>query len=206
MGPDLRLGQVPKNSENVQNLSILHGFIKASLFPFSTNFQLLLRSANLPHKRMGIALRLSHVLWNYENDQNLAVCHSYFNASLFPFSTNLQLLLRLANLPHKRMGLDLRLGHVCGILRTIKIQQFVTVISTQVCFPFLLICSYYYAWQIYHTKECVQTYVWVKFCEILKTFKIQLFVTVLIKQVCFPFILICSYYYAYQIYHTNACV
>ena len=34
LGLDQRMGQVSSNFEIVQNLAILHGFIKASLFPF----------------------------------------------------------------------------------------------------------------------------------------------------------------------------
>ena len=75
MGLDLRLGQVSWNSENVQNLAVCHGFIKTSLFPFSTNLQLLLGLANLPHKRIGLDQRLGQVSWNFENVQNLAVWH-----------------------------------------------------------------------------------------------------------------------------------
>ena len=38
-----RLGKVSWNSENVQNLTVLHGIIKDSLFPFYTILLLLLR-------------------------------------------------------------------------------------------------------------------------------------------------------------------
>ena len=61
MGVDQRLGQVSSNFENVQNLAILHGFIKASLFAFYTNLYLLLRLAYLQHKWMGLDLRLGQV-------------------------------------------------------------------------------------------------------------------------------------------------
>ena len=37
LGLDQRLGQISSNSENVQNLAVLHDFIKASLFRFYTN-------------------------------------------------------------------------------------------------------------------------------------------------------------------------
>ena len=151
------------NSQNVQNLAILHGFIKASLFPFSNNFQLLLRLVNLPHKRMGLDLRLGQVLWNSENDQNLAVCHGYFNASLFSFSTNLQLLCAQQIYHTKKWVQTYVWVKFRGILRTFKIQLFGTVLLKQVCFPFLLTCSYYQVQQIYHTKELVQTNVWVMF-------------------------------------------
>ena len=49
-GHDLRLLPVSWNSENIQNLNILHDFIKASSFPLYTNLYLLLRFANLQHK------------------------------------------------------------------------------------------------------------------------------------------------------------
>ena len=48
-----------------------------------------MRLANLPHKKMGLDLRLGQVSWNSENVQNLAVCHDFIKTSLFPFSTNL---------------------------------------------------------------------------------------------------------------------
>ena len=57
-------------------------------------------------------LRLGHVLLNYKNVQNLNILHGLINESLFPFYTNLKLLLRLEKLPRKCMGLDLRLGQV----------------------------------------------------------------------------------------------
>ena len=92
------------------------------------------------------------------------------------------------------------------IVRTFKIQLFCTVLLKQVCIPFILTCSYYYAQQMYNRNAWVQIYVWVKFRRILRTLRIQLFSTVLLKQVCFPFILTCSYYYAQQIYNTNALI
>ena len=92
------------------------------------------------------------------------------------------------------------------IVRKFKIQLFCTVLLKQVCIPFILTCSYYYAQQMYNTNAWVQIYVWVKFHRILRTFKIQLFSTVLLNQVCFPFILTFSYYYAQQIYNTNALI
>ena len=67
MGQDLRLDHVSWNSENVQNLAVLHDFIKESLFPFHTNLYLLSRLANLPHKCMGLDLHLGQVSWNSEN-------------------------------------------------------------------------------------------------------------------------------------------
>ena len=85
-----RLGQVSSNSEDVQNLAVLHGFIRATLFALCTNLQLLLRSTNLPHKFLGLVQRLGQVCSNSENVQNLAVLHSLIRASLFSFYTNLQ--------------------------------------------------------------------------------------------------------------------
>ena len=100
------------NSDNVQNLAILRGFIKTSLFSFYTNLQLLLRLANLPHKFLGLDQYLGQVTSNSENVQNLAILHCFIRTILFLFYTNLQLLLSLANLPHKFLGLDQRLGQV----------------------------------------------------------------------------------------------
>ena len=54
MGVDQRLGQVSSNSKKVQNLAVLHGFIKASSIPFYTDLYLLLHFANLQHKCMGV--------------------------------------------------------------------------------------------------------------------------------------------------------
>ena len=162
------------------------------MFPFYTNLQLLLRLAYLQHKWMGLVLRLGQVSLNSENVQKLAVFHGFIKTSLFPFYTNLQLLLRLAYLQHKWIGLDLRLGQVSRILRTFESQLFYTVLSKKVYFPFMLTCSYQCTQQIYNTNAWVQTNVWVKFRQILKTFKIQLFCTILLKQVCFTFILVVS--------------
>ena len=85
MGLDLSLVQVSSNCENVQNLDVLHGFIKASSFSFCINLLLLLRLANLPHKCMGLDLRFGQVSWNSENVQNLAVLLCFIKASSFPF-------------------------------------------------------------------------------------------------------------------------
>ena len=59
---------------------------------------------------MGQGLPLVRVSWNFENIQNLAVLHGFSKASSFPLYTNFYLLLRFANLRHKRMGVDHRLG------------------------------------------------------------------------------------------------
>ena len=83
------MGQVSSNSENVQNLAVLHGFIKASSFPFYTNLYLLLRFANLRHKRMGVDQRLGQVSWNSMNVQYLAVLHGLLKQVRFHFYTNL---------------------------------------------------------------------------------------------------------------------
>ena len=131
----------------------------------------------------------------------------FIKVSLFPFYTNLQLKLRLINLPHKFLGLYQHLDQISSNSEnTFKIQQFCTVLLKQLCFPIIQTCSYYYAWQTYHTNSWVQTDIWVEFCRITRTFKIQHFCTVLLKQVCFPFIQTCSYYYAYQITHANYCI
>ena len=85
MGLHQCLGQVSSNYENVQKLVVLHGFIKASLFPFYTNLKLLLRLANLPHKCLGLDQRLGQVSSNSENAQNLAVFHGFSKTRFFPF-------------------------------------------------------------------------------------------------------------------------
>ena len=61
MGQDLTLVRVSWNFENIQNLAVLHGFSKTSSFPLYTSFYLLLRFANLRHKRMGVDQRLGQV-------------------------------------------------------------------------------------------------------------------------------------------------
>ena len=48
----------------------------------------------------------------FENVQNLVVLQGFITASLFPFYKNLQLLLSIADLQHKFMGLDQHLGQV----------------------------------------------------------------------------------------------
>ena len=89
MGLFQRLGQVSSNSETVQNLAGLHGFIKTSLFSFYTNLLLLLRLANWQHKCLGLDLRLGQVSSNYENVHKLAVLHGFIKTSVFPFYINL---------------------------------------------------------------------------------------------------------------------
>ena len=88
MGQDLRVVRVSWNSENIQNLAVLHGFCKASSFPLYTDLYLLLRFANLRHKRMGVDQRLGQVSWNSMNFQYLAVLHGFIKESSFPFYTN----------------------------------------------------------------------------------------------------------------------
>ena len=112
MGLQQRLGQVSWNSMNIQYLAVLLDFIKASSFPFYTDLYLLSHLANLPHKCKGQDLRLVRVSWNSENIQNLAVLHGFSKASSFPLYTNFYLLLRFANLRHKCIGEDQRLGQV----------------------------------------------------------------------------------------------
>ena len=82
------MGQVSSNSENIQNLAVLDGIIKASLSPFYTNMKLLLCLENLPYKFLYQDQRLGQVSSKFENVQNLAVLHGFITASLFPFYTN----------------------------------------------------------------------------------------------------------------------
>ena len=89
MGVVLHLGPVSWNFENIQNLAVLHGFSKASSFPLYTSFYLLLRFANLWHKRMGVDQRLGQVSWNSMNVQYLAVLHGLLKQVRFHFYTNL---------------------------------------------------------------------------------------------------------------------
>ena len=89
MGQDLRLVRVSWNSENIQNLDVLHGFSKASSLPLYTNFYLLLHFANLRYKCMGVDQRLGQVSLNSKNVQNLAILHGFIKASSFSFYTNL---------------------------------------------------------------------------------------------------------------------
>ena len=89
MGQDLRVVRVSWNSENIQNLAVLHGFSKATSFPLYTNFYLLLRFANLRHKCLGVDQRLGQASSNSENIQNLAVLDGIIKASLFFFYINL---------------------------------------------------------------------------------------------------------------------
>ena len=89
MGQGLPLVRVLWNFENIQNLAVLHDFSKASSFPLYTSFYLLLRFANLRHKRMGVDQRLCQVSWNFENVQNLVILHGFIKECLFVFHTNL---------------------------------------------------------------------------------------------------------------------
>ena len=172
---DQRLRQVSSNSENVENLAVLHGFIKASSFFFQTNLQLLLCLTNLPHKFMGLDQRLDQVSSNSDNVTNLVVLHSFIKAMFTSFYANLQLLYA-QQIYHSNSWAQTNVWVKSNrILTTFKIQLFCNVLLKQVRFPFILICSYYYAQQIYHTNSCVQTNVWVNFCRVLRTFKIQLF-------------------------------
>ena len=61
---------------------------------------------------MGLDLCLGQVSWKYENVQHLAILHCFIEENAFLFQTDLYLLLRLANLPHKCKGLDQRLAQV----------------------------------------------------------------------------------------------
>ena len=103
---------------------------------------------------MGRVLHLGQVSCNSKNVRNLAIFHGFIKASLFPFYTNFQLLLRLGNLPHKCLVLDQRLGQVLGNSENVQNLAFGTILLKQVCFPFIPTCSYYYAFQIYHTNAC----------------------------------------------------
>ena len=196
----LRLGEVSGNSENAQNLAVLLGFTKASSFTFYTSLQLLLRFANLPHKCMSLDLRLGHVSQNSMNRQYLAVLHGLLKQVRFHFYTNLQLLLRLGNLPYKYMGLDQRLGQVSW--NSMNVQNLAVLLGFIKASSFLFLQRL----AMYHTNTWVYTNVLLKFRRILWTFNIQLFCTVLLKKVHFPFTLISNYYYAQQIYHTDAWV
>ena len=84
-----RLGQVSSNFENVQNLAVLHGFIRATLFSRYTNLKLLLCSTNFPHRFLGLVQRLGQVFSNSESVQNLAVLQGLIRASLLSFYTKL---------------------------------------------------------------------------------------------------------------------
>ena len=162
----LRLGEVSGNSENAQNLAVLLGFTKASFFPFYTNLQLLLHFANLPHKFLFLLQRLGQVSLNSKNIQNLAVVHGFIKASSFSFYTNFMLLLRLANLPHKLLGLDQRLGQVSTNSENVKkFSCIARFYYSNVCFAFIQTCSYYYAQQIYLTNSYAYTNIWFNFVE-----------------------------------------
>ena len=86
LGLDQRLGQVSLNFDNFQNLAVLHGFIRARLFPFYTNLLLLLKLSKLPHKFLGLVQRLGQVSSNSEDVQNLAVLHGFIRATMLPLS------------------------------------------------------------------------------------------------------------------------
>ena len=80
----------------------------------------MLRSTNLPHKFLGLVQYLGQVSSNSENDQNLAVFQGFIRASLFPYYTNLQLLLRSINLTRKFLGLHQRLGQVSSNFENVQ--------------------------------------------------------------------------------------
>ena len=126
---------------------------KQVCFPFYTNLQLLLCLANLQHKCLGLDLQLGQVSLNSVNVQKLTVLHGFIKTSLFPFYTNLQLSLHLANLPHKCLDLDQRLGHVSSNSENVQNLSVLHGLVKQVCFPFILTCSYYYSQQIYNTMH-----------------------------------------------------
>ena len=69
---------------------------------------------------MGVNQRLSQVSSNSKNVPHLAVLHDFIKARSFPFYTNLYLLLRLANLPHKFLGLDQHLGQVSSYSKNVE--------------------------------------------------------------------------------------
>ena len=79
------MSQVSSNFENIQILAVLHGFIRASLFPIYTNMQLLLHLANLPYTFFGPDQRLGQVWSNSKNVQNIAILHGFIKQVCFPF-------------------------------------------------------------------------------------------------------------------------
>ena len=85
MGQDQRLGQVSSNSENVQNLAVLHGFIKAMFVSLLYIHVVIVHLANLPHKFLSLDQRLRQVSSNSENVENLAVLHGFIKSSSFFF-------------------------------------------------------------------------------------------------------------------------
>ena len=73
-------------------------------------------------------------------------CTVLLKQSLFPFYTSLCFLLRLANLPHKFLGLDQRLGQVSS--NSDNVQNLAILhgfIKAKFVFPLIQTCSYYYA-------------------------------------------------------------
>ena len=54
MGLDQRLDQVSSNSDNVQNLVVLHSFIKAMFTFLLRKLAVVIRLANLPLKFLGL--------------------------------------------------------------------------------------------------------------------------------------------------------
>ncbi len=70
-------------SNFVQNLAVLHGFIKAKFVSLLYKLVILLHLANLPHKFLGLNQRLGQVSSNSENVQNLAVLHDFIKAKYF---------------------------------------------------------------------------------------------------------------------------
>ena len=61
---------------------------------------------------MGVDRVLGQISSNSKNVQNLGVLRRFIIASLFPIYTNFELLLNLANLAHKFLGLDEHFGQV----------------------------------------------------------------------------------------------
>ena len=110
MGQDQHLCQVSSNSG--KNLAVLHSFIKAMFIFLLYKLVVVIYLSNLPLKFLGLDYRLGQVSSTSENVRNFIVLHGFIESSSFPFYTNLQLLLRFANLPHKFLGLDQRFGQV----------------------------------------------------------------------------------------------
>ena len=204
---DLRLGQVSSNSENAQNLAVLNSFIKTILFPFYTNLQLLLRLANLQHKCFGLDQRLGQVSSNSETVQNLAVLHGFIKSSLFPFYTNLQYYYDQQIYNTNAWVQTCDWVKFRRILTTFKSQLFCMVLLKQVCFHFIKTCSYYNLSleNSPHKFLCPNQHLG-EVSSNSENIRIQLFCMVFVKQVRFPYTLTCIYYYALQIYNTNAWV
>ena len=87
MGLDLRFGQVSCNSENVQNLAVLHGFIKAKFVSHLYKLEVIITLSKFISQILGSRPTVGSCFVEFW--QRSKLLHDFIKASLFPFYTNL---------------------------------------------------------------------------------------------------------------------